>query len=406
MSPNDSQWPGCFWLALLVLGLCGCRSPLKNPPPEGQRSYQSLLQWTHDAGMPGAILLVKTPATNFVGSIGMADVKRKIPMGTNHSFQIGSVTKLFTGLVIAELHREGRLDADLVITNYLPPALTRRIKNSDRITVRQLTRHTSGIYNYSDSVGFMLQRGIFNRRGKWPAERELKFALEKPPRFEPGKGWAYSNSNFILLGMIIDQVTGEHHSAAIRKRLIDPLRLTNTSYLLFETPRAEMAHGYEKHFGFWEDATDWTPVVGGNAGLASTVTDLATFVRAVCGANSLLNPETRKLLKSNFRKGNADQPWWPVSGYDFGINHARAGDESATLADAPVFFGHAGQTSGYACFAWHEPKRDITIVFFGSSSLVTISNQKANFEIEHKLEKMLFDLALQPKREGASPDKP
>ena len=344
--------------------------------------------------MPGAILLVKTPSTNFVGSIGLADVKRQIPMRPDHAFQIGSVTKSFTGLVIAELHREGLLDADAVITNYLPATVTSRIKNSDRITVRQLTRHTSGIYNYSESIPFMLRRGIVNRRGKWPAERELKYALGKPARFEPGKGWSYSNSNFILLGMIIDRVTGVHHSAEIRKRLLDPLALSNTYYELFEPRRGDLAHGYEKHFGFWQDATDWSPVVGGNAGLVSTVNDLATFVRVVCGTNSALHPATRKLLKSNFRKGNPDQPWWPVSGYDFGINWVRAGDESVPLAEAPVFFGHAGQTSGYACFAWHEPRRDITIVFFGSSSLVTVSNQKANFEFEHTLEQMLFDLAL------------
>jgi D-alanyl-D-alanine carboxypeptidase len=384
----------CLWVAMgMVVVACGCRTSIKSPPREG-RSYQSLLEWTRDSGMPGAILLVKTPSTNFVGSIGLADVKRQIPMRPDHAFQIGSVTKSFTGLVIAELHREGLLDADAAITNYLPATVTSRIKNSDRITVRQLTRHTSGIYNYSDSIAFMLQRGIVSRRGKWPAERELKYALGKQARFEPGKGWAYSNSNFILLGMIIDRVTGAHHSAEIRKRLLDPLALTNTYYQLFEPRRGDMAHGYEKHFGFWEDATDWSPVVGGNAGLVSTVNDLATFVRAVCGTNSALLPATRKVLKSNFRKGNADQPWWPVSGYDFGINHAKAGDESVPLAQAPVFFGHAGQTSGYLCFAWHEPRRDITIVFFGSSSLVTVSNQKANFEFEHTLEQMLFDLAL------------
>jgi D-alanyl-D-alanine carboxypeptidase len=345
--------------------------------------------------MPGAVLLVRTPTTNYLGSVGWADKKRKIPMRPNHAFRIGSVTKTFTGIVTAQLHTEGRLNTDAVMTNYLPVSISSHIPNSDRITLRQMTRHTSGIYNYNDSLAYMLCRGVLNRRGKWPPSREIKYAYDKPARFAPGEGWEYSNSNFLLLGLMIDQLTGHHHSVEIRNRILSPLKLTNTYYELSEPARGELAHGYERHFGFWEDATDWTPVVGGHAGLVSTVSDLATFVRAVAGTRSFLDERTRELLRSQFRKGNTDRPWFPVSGYDFGINHARREENDVPLSVAPVFFGHAGGTSGYLCFAWHEPEHDITIVYFGSSNLADALHQRRNFEFEHLLEKMLFELTME-----------
>jgi D-alanyl-D-alanine carboxypeptidase len=383
---------------------CGCRSPIKPLPPKQALSYQSLLEWSHASGMPGAILLVWTPQTNFVGSIGWADKQRKIPMATNHSFRIGSVTKTFVGIVAAQLHTEGLLHTDLIITNYLPASVFSHISNSDRITVRQLSRHTSGIYDYNDSVCYMLRRGVLNRRGAWPPLRELKYAYDKPAEFPPGESWDYSNSNFLLLAMIIDHVAGGHHSAEIRSRILDPLQLTNTYYEGSEPPRGNLARGYERHFGFTEDVTNWTPPVGGAAGLVSTVEDLAVFIRAIAGTNSYLNEATRQLLRSQPRPGNLERPWFPVSGYDFGLNNARRVPEEVPLCVAPLFFGHAGGLSGYLCFAWHEPRRNITIVFFGSSNLTDVLHHSRNFQFEHLLEEALFDLTVkQSRRVSAQP---
>lgn len=382
----SNHLPRLLVIPILLLPLCGCRSPLKLPPQEAH-SYQSLLEWSQRSGVPGAVLLVQTPTTNFLASVGWADKKRKLPMRPDHAFRIGSVTKTFVGIVTAQLHAEGKLDTDAVMTNYLPASITGHFPNSDRITLRQMTRHTSGIYDFNDSIAYMLKRGLFSRRGNWPPLRDLKYAYNKPARFPPGEGWDYSNSNFLLLGLTVDQVTGHHHSVEIRNRILEPLNLTNTYYELSEPARGELAHGYERHFGFWEDATDWTPVVGGSSGMVSTVSDLAIFIRAVAGTNSFLDEPTRKLLKSQIRKGNADRPWYPVSGYDFGLSVNVPAEK-----DAPFFFGHAGGTSGYLCFAWHEPEHDITVVFFGSSSLVDVFHQRSNYQFQHLLEKALFTL--------------
>ncbi len=390
---------------LLAILACGCRSGLTPMPPKETRDYQSILEWTHQNGMPGAILLVQTPRTNFVGAVGWADVKKKVPMRTDHEFRIGSVTKMFTGVTAARLQTEGRLNTDLVITNYLPASITDHIRNSDQITVRQLVRHQSGIYNYVNNPWYDLQAFVFDRRGDWPPLRELKYAYEKPATFPPGKGWEYSNSNFLLTGLIIDRVTGEHHSAAIRKEILDPLQLTNTYYEGVEPPRGERAHGYERAFGIRSDTYDWTPIVGGNSGLVSTVSDLARFVRAVAGTNNLLGSATRQVLRSEIRPGNTEDPWDPVYGYDFGVTFHRGAPREVPESVAPWFFGHDGAVPGAFCFAWHEPHNDITIVYYGSTLNLFKLNLKKHMtgRFQGKLESALFELALKQTRGQSNP---
>src|SRR5205085_2857440 len=111
-----------------------------------------------------------------------------------------------------------------------------------------------------------LRYAVLNRRGEWPPLRHLQYAYQKRARFPPGKRYEYSNSNFILLGLIIDQATGHSHSIEIRKRFIDPLQLTNTYYEADEPPRGESAHGYERIAGFSLDTYEWTPISGGSMG--------------------------------------------------------------------------------------------------------------------------------------------
>lgn len=400
-----TAWLLMSWLAFLI---CGCRSTLTPLPPKENRSYQSLLEWTHQNGIPGAILFVRTPQTNFVGSIGWANAKRKIPMRPDHAFRIASATKMFLGILAAQLHAEGRLNTDLVITNYLPTSITSRIQNSDRITVRQLVQHTSGICDFGDNYRFLVAYLLHHDNpAGWPAMRQLEYAYGKPGYFPPDQGWAYSNTDFLLLGLIIDQVTGHHHSVEIRKRILDPLGLTNTYYEVYEPPRGERAHGYEKPVCWTVDVTDWAPTTGGHDGMVSTVSDLATFVRAAAGTNSFLNDAARTLLKNRTSRGSSTfatlaqskiegtEPWYPVSRYDFGMYPQRWVDNDVPVAKAPLFFGHGGADAGYKCEVFHEPSHDITIVYFGSSTQGRIWNFSRGYELVRQLGEALFELSVE-----------
>jgi D-alanyl-D-alanine carboxypeptidase len=384
--------------------VCGCHTNFKPLPPKEARSYQSILEWSHQNGMPGAILLVQTPETNFVGSAGWADVKHRIPMRPDNAFHIASITKLFAGVTAAKLQREGLLNTDLSLTNYLPPFITDHITNSDKITVRELLRMQSGIYNFTDSPRWQF-RYLMDHHGEWPPMRCLKYAYDKPARFPPGKGWEYNNSNFVLLGLIMEKVGGQPVAAEIRSQLLDPLQITNTYYELAEQPRGQLAHGYENLFGKRTDVTKWTVSVPGMAGMVSTASDLAIAIRAICGTNGFLDAPTRDLLRSEVRPeshyaGSRD-PVYPVLGYDWGMAARRVTDDNTIpVSVAPVFFGHEGDGIGSLCFAFHDPKDDITIIYFGSNTLLGFPfhhNESWKFQRE-LLEKSLFELAVEQTR--------
>jgi D-alanyl-D-alanine carboxypeptidase len=372
-------------LALAIAGvlLASCKTTLKPLPPEGRRNYQSLLDWSHEAGMPGAILLVQTPKTQFLACAGKADVGRNIPMQSNHVFQIGSITKAFLGLVAAEMHAESKLNLDAAITNWLPPEIAKRLPNSERATLRQLLEHTSGIPDAHSRFAFLFQRGFLRPRADWSPERQLRYAYDQPAAFEPGTRFSYNSTGYTLAGLILDRIAGRHHSVEIRHRILQPLALTNTYYLAHESPRDEMAHGYENYINFWRmDTTAWTPAIGGAAGLASTLSDLAKFIRAVVRDSAFPSAAARP----EFLKDAQDQR----NRYFLGIQRVRP------RPDAPWFWGHSGATPGYHCFAFHQPERDITIVYFGSSTLWKARGMSRLLdEFYDKLRNALFEQALQ-----------
>lgn len=386
--------PALLLSFLLAFGT-GCSSQLRPLPPTETRTYQSILDWAHANGAPGAIVLVQTPKERFLGAAGWADKHRKIPMRPDHTFRIASTTKMFLGIVAAQLHTEGRLDTNRVITDFLPAAITRHITNSDRITVRQLVQHSSGIYDFADNTGGLLTYLMDNRDAlAWPPIRQLSYAYDKPAYFPPGKGFHYSNTNFLLLGLILDRVTGHHYSEEIRERILEPLGLTHTYCELYEPRRGELAHGYENPFGLLEeDATGWTPSTGGHGGMVSKAEDLAVFVRAATGTRCFLSEATRALIKNQSRT-EGDRPWYPVFRYDFGIYPHRWVGNDVPVDVAPLYFGHGGATPGYNCEAFHEPSRNITIVFFHSSTGARIWDYSHGYEMHAQLGRSLFELAV------------
>ena len=310
--------------------------------------------------MPGAILLVSTPRREYLAAIGMADLKRAVPMRPNHLFQIASVTKSFVGVLAAQLHAEGKLNLDAPITNWLDTEITEHVTHADKMTLRQLLEHTSGFHEPRNDHWYPLKRHFVSRHGEWSAMTELKFAFDRPPAFAPGKGWEYCNAGYMLAGLIIDQVAGHHHSVEIRNRILEPLGLANTFYELTEEPRGERAHGYEDYFNCWRmDATWWTPATGGHAGLSSSVADLAKYVRAIARTGDFVSEQERRQL---FWQWSNDSKT-----YFLGLQRVRP------CEDTPWFIGHNGGTPGYHSFAFHEPGRDLTVVYFGSSTFMKAS---------------------------------
>lgn len=351
----------------LMLSLAGCGGPTTEPPPAQQLSYHKLLEWTRENGVPGSVLLVYSSGGDYLGVIGSADPSRDTPMTPDRAFRIGSISKMFVGIVAAQLVAEGKLDVNAPLTRLLPPSITDHIANAGQITLMQLLRHMSGIYDYEQNVGWQLRRLLFNPRGHYSADEALSYAYNKPAQFAPGTHWAYSNTNYLLVGLIVDQAVGHHHSIEVRKRILDPLGMTHTYYDGFEPPVGERAHGFD-WVPWWRDTTDWSPPIAGPGAMVSTAGDTAKFVRAVVRNDGFLTPATRKVLRGIPWPGPEPVPaYYPVTGYYCGISWTTFEDKENNRTIH--FFGHDGAFPGYFSFAYHEPQRDITIVYLGNSTL-------------------------------------
>ncbi|MFD0796304.1 serine hydrolase domain-containing protein [Maribacter chungangensis] len=196
---------------------------------------------------------------------GWKDRENKIPADPNSLFKIASISKLYVAVAIAKLAKDDRLSLDETLADYFPE-LVGRIENAEKITLRSMVQHRSGIPNFTDNPAY------------WENEQEngkkaLEFALDLPANFEPDKDYGYSNTNYLLLRRIIEKVIGYSHEQYIKEEIITPLGLKNTFFSLEEVNLDDVMSGY--YVGYEEDfkAREY--------GMLATAEDVGIFLRAL-----------------------------------------------------------------------------------------------------------------------------
>ncbi|MGB0880458.1 MAG: serine hydrolase domain-containing protein [Polaribacter sp.] len=219
-----------------------------------------------DNGFDGMIVYVdETEKSPVFYTGGWKDRKNKIPADSKSLFKIASISKLFDAVVIAKLVNDKRLDLNKTLADYFPE-LVGRIENSEKITLRMMVQHRSGIPNYTDYPNFWENP---------PESREetLELALDLPANFEPNEDYGYSNTNYLLIGALIDKVLGYSHQQYIKEKILIPLGLNNTFFSLSEVNIDEVMSGY--HVGHPYDLkTD-------ENGMLATIEDVGIFLRAL-----------------------------------------------------------------------------------------------------------------------------
>ncbi|MFG1644558.1 serine hydrolase domain-containing protein [Amycolatopsis sp. NPDC049252] len=302
---------------------------------------------TAQDGVPGAEAVVQDGFRTRVTRSGTGDVTTGKPFPRNGSFRVGSVTKSFVATVVLQLAGEGRVKLDAPVERYLPGLLPDR-----RITVRQLLQHTSGLYNYTDDLDLSDPEAL-RHRGADPAEL-VAMAVKHPALFPPGTSWSYSNTNYIVAGMLAERVTGHALGDEIAHRITRPLGLRDT-YL----PRrgdeklpAPHAVGYVPIDGNLVDFSDYDATIAGAAGgLVSTPADLDRFYGALLSGQLLRPAELAEMRRTV-----------PA---DLGVPGARYG---LGLGRIPLscgeFWGHEGGVLGFTNVAGVGPGgRRATVVF-------------------------------------------
>ncbi|MBK6964554.1 MAG: serine hydrolase [Bacteroidales bacterium] len=280
------------------------RPAVLNCPMEGDPLYnansksaefQQLLNDYIKKGLPGAILLVKDSTGFFIGSAGMADIRENIPMQVCHISKIASVTKFMLGAAIMRLQEKGTLSLDDLISKYIPSEKLKKISNGNQpITIRNLMNHTTGFYEVIEDQGFYLQ--VLNDPAKhWSADDLLKYVYNREAMFDfrPADTAGYSNTNYLLLSMIVESVTGMPHTVTMHEEVFAPLSLNDTYYFWHDPlPESGVVQGYYDLYnnGNLENLTQWNTGSGnGYGGVYSTVWDMYKFIDALFVQKTLLS---------------------------------------------------------------------------------------------------------------------
>ena len=279
--------------ALLLLGLPG---PAAAQPAPSLGATINAFARTHD--FSGTILVRERGYTRYSRAFGLADRANAVPAAMNTRYRVASITKLFTSVLILQLAQEGRLDLNAPLRAALPDYPG---GGADRVTVRQLLNHTSGIAQW-DRVGSYqegFRDGIENYQRPLSPEALLARCCSGPLAREPGRTFEYNNADYFVLGRIVERLTGKSLEAALAERILRPLGLDGTGMAHWDRIVERLAPTY-----FWRDDTRTLiaemPVYWENfyaAGdIYSTAADLALFADALYGGDRLLRADMRQQL--------------------------------------------------------------------------------------------------------------
>lgn len=220
-------------------------------------------------------------------SAGWKNRENKIPADPQALFKIASISKLYIAAATAKLVSTNQLSLDRTLSDYLPE-LVGRIENADRITLRMLLQHRSGIPNFIDDPKFPWDNLPTNTNGI------LKFVLDKPADFEPDSRYRYSNTNYLLIGSILDKTLGYSHHKYIKQKILEPLKLTHTFSMLSEVNTENIVSGY--YIGYSGDLKEQNFVSPGGS-MVATAQDVGIFLRAL-NDGSLLNSNEQAIYSS------------------------------------------------------------------------------------------------------------
>jgi len=348
---------GAAGVVVTVAASAGCSSggtvPLPETPfPDATRAAldAAVAKTMADFGFPGAAVGIWMPGKgNYVATHGAADPATGRALQRGDHFRIGSITKTFTITALLRLADEKKLSLNDPVSKYLD-----FVPNGQNITLRMMANMTSGLFNYSEDDPWV--DTIFGDTQRvWTPRELVDVGLKHDPYFDPGQGWHYSNTNTVLLGMVIEKVTGKPVGEVFAEKLFRPLGLKNTNWPASSAIPAPFARGVTEQTldGKRADATERNPSWAYTAGqIISTLDDLKVWVRSYA-TGSLLSRE----MQAERLTWVTLPPNTPQRAYGLGI-----GTDNGWL-------GHTGELPGYNTAAFFLPEQDAVIVVMVNSDI-------------------------------------
>lgn len=333
-----------------------CENPSSSIHPKGTK-FQSIIQTYVDKGLPGIALLVQDDDSTWFGAAGKADLAADIDMQACHISKVASLTKIFMASLAFKLAEEDQLDLDNKVTDYLDPSTIKGVANADLVSVRQLLNHTSGIYDVIQDKSFYLS--VLNDP---PAHRNqedlLKFVRGKPAAFAPGTATGYSNTNTLLLSLLIEKATGKPHQELLRSMILNPYGFTHSYYFYHEAlPNYAVAQGYYDLFNNQTivNVSSYNTGSGnGYTGLYSNVFDLYNFIHKLFVEKTIINESSlSQMLTFNPHM---------ETGSDRALGQGVMKDFITRADEDEYAYGHRGRDLGYSADMFYFPEKKQTYV--------------------------------------------
>ena len=356
-------------LAALTVPLVALTASVLAPDPPaasagGDRLAAIQDSWRQRADVAGVVVAVHDAAgRRHVRASGSASRESQAALTADTRFRVASITKTFVAVVVLQLVAEGRLRLDDLASRHLPG-----LPGLDGVTVRQLLDHTAGLPEYTAVDEGFGQALLRDRDRRWTARELLARSASVRRDFAPGTDYAYSNTNYVALGLVVEAVTGTSWAAQVRTRILDPLRLGDTYVAGAEPapPGPPVTAGYgdgdnDGDVENLETGREWTSLAtseGPAGALVSTAGDLATFADALFHGR-LLDP-------ASLRAMTTPTPYHPPArGYGLGVEVTRV-DRGTTV------WGHGGFLPGFRSTLWFEPSAGrVVVVLTGDSRAAT-----------------------------------
>jgi D-alanyl-D-alanine carboxypeptidase len=368
-----------LWYPLIViLAIFGCKKDKDFSTSEDPNNYGPFLQQTLDQAVKedplvrNAVLLVESPRLKlrWTGASGLADSAAGVAMNPDHPFLAASIGKFTLAALVLKLSEEGRLNLDDKLELHLSNDIINEVhvingvSYGKTLTLRQLLNHTSGLPDYygdfineadkADGSPYFFELLLSNPDKFWTPIETINYTKQYlKPLFAPGEGWHYSDTNYQLIGLVVEKVTGMQLHEAYRKWLFNPLKMNDTYMHLREQPRGKaLSHVYLQDYDITNVnalSADW-----GGGGIATTTGDLQKFMRAIVNDSYFTRPATKQAMLN----------WVPTpeyEGYGLGIQKIIVAGEE--------LIGHGG---AYHSGIYYWKAKDAVISYTLNQNLPTI----------------------------------
>ncbi len=324
-----------------LLAARGADVTLPQPAPEA--TVTGMLSKPTAGRTPGvAVLVSKDGEILYSRGFGFASLEHSVPVTPQTKFRIGSITKQFTAAAILRLQEQGKLSVSDPLSKYLPD-----FPRGNQVTLHQLLNHTSGIHSYTNDPDFLETVTVPIES----TEKLIESFQNDPYDFEPGTRWAYNNSGYVLLGHIVEKVSGQSYGDFLEAQFFDPLGMRDTGVHRHDAILEHEATGYSYQGGRLSKALDWDMSRAGGAGqLYSTVEDLERWNEGVFGGK-VLSEASLEAAFSPVSSGSPPEPSSEGYGYGWGIREFRGLLE----------IQHGGGLHGFVSHLRRYPSEHMTI---------------------------------------------